>query len=295
MRFEIEKKSFDKEFDNKFSIIIPSWNNLKYLKKCIESIRKNSFYNNQIIVHVNEGKDGTEEYLNKEEIDYTKSSENFGVCYSCNLAYTLSKGENIIFINDDMYVLPDWDKRFMEYIEKKDNILYYLSGLNIEPRGHNENVVIRNYGDIDGDFREEELLRDYKEFLRDNTGYTVNPPNVLHRDVWALIGGFSPEFMPGMASDDDFLIKLWQLGIRDVTLVGSSAVYHFMSKSVGRIKKNPGSDQVHVKFGISNRLFRDYFIRKSIGKRKFSYRMIIGKLKIVYKILFDSPYKKIDF
>ena len=46
-----------------FSIIIPTFNNLDYLKQCIKSIKKNSSYNHEIIPHVNEGVDGTIEYL----------------------------------------------------------------------------------------------------------------------------------------------------------------------------------------------------------------------------------------
>ena len=47
-----------------FSIIIPTFNNIEYLKKCIESIKKNSFYNtHEIIPHVNEGSDGTLDFL----------------------------------------------------------------------------------------------------------------------------------------------------------------------------------------------------------------------------------------
>ena len=42
-----------------FSIIIPTLNNLKYLKLCIESINKNSKYKHEIIPHVNIGSDGT--------------------------------------------------------------------------------------------------------------------------------------------------------------------------------------------------------------------------------------------
>ena len=41
-----------------FSIIIPSYNNLNYLK-LYKSIINNSKFNHQIIVHVNEGTDGT--------------------------------------------------------------------------------------------------------------------------------------------------------------------------------------------------------------------------------------------
>ena len=42
-----------------FSILIPSFNNLNYLKTCIKSLKKNSKFDHQLIVHVNEGSDGT--------------------------------------------------------------------------------------------------------------------------------------------------------------------------------------------------------------------------------------------
>ena len=51
-----------------FSILIPSYNNLEYLKLCINSILKNSKYNHQIIIHVNEGSDGTLEYVKENKI-----------------------------------------------------------------------------------------------------------------------------------------------------------------------------------------------------------------------------------
>ena len=42
-----------------FSILIPSYNNIKYLELCLKSIKKNSTINHEIIIHVNEGSDGT--------------------------------------------------------------------------------------------------------------------------------------------------------------------------------------------------------------------------------------------
>ena len=54
-----------------FSIIIPTLNNLRYLKLCVESIKKNSKFINEIIPHVNIGDDGTLEYLNSNNIRYT--------------------------------------------------------------------------------------------------------------------------------------------------------------------------------------------------------------------------------
>lgn len=52
-----------------FSIVVPTWNNLRFLKLCIESIRKNSSYRHQIIVHVNDGSDGTLEWVKAEGLD----------------------------------------------------------------------------------------------------------------------------------------------------------------------------------------------------------------------------------
>ena len=69
-----------------FSIIIPTFNNLEYLKVCINSLRKNSKFNHQIITHVNVGDDKTEEYLISEKIDYTLTKYNSGVCEGMNLA-----------------------------------------------------------------------------------------------------------------------------------------------------------------------------------------------------------------
>ena len=48
-----------------FSIVIPSFNNLEYLKLCLNSLKKNSKYKHQIIVHINEGTDGSLDYVKK--------------------------------------------------------------------------------------------------------------------------------------------------------------------------------------------------------------------------------------
>ena len=62
-----------------FSILIPSYNNLEYLKICINSIKKNSIFDHQIIIHINEGNDGTIEYIKNVNLDYTFSNENIMV------------------------------------------------------------------------------------------------------------------------------------------------------------------------------------------------------------------------
>jgi glycosyltransferase involved in cell wall biosynthesis len=52
-----------------FSILIPSWNNLDLLKLCVRSIQQNSSHSHQIIIHVNDGSDGTLEWVRTQQID----------------------------------------------------------------------------------------------------------------------------------------------------------------------------------------------------------------------------------
>ena len=51
----------------KFSIIIPTLNNLNYLKILVSSIEKNSSKDHEIIVHVNENLDNTINFLEEKK------------------------------------------------------------------------------------------------------------------------------------------------------------------------------------------------------------------------------------
>ena len=58
-----------------FSIIIPSFNNFQYLKLCVNSIKKNSQFDHQIILHINEGSDGSLDYVKENNIEHTYSKK----------------------------------------------------------------------------------------------------------------------------------------------------------------------------------------------------------------------------
>ena len=73
-----------------FSILIPTFNNFEYLKLCLLSIKKNSSKNHEIIIHVNEGSDGTLEYVKSGNLKYTFSN--------CINKYIKSKKRLILLI-----------------------------------------------------------------------------------------------------------------------------------------------------------------------------------------------------
>ena len=111
-----------------FSIIIPTLNNLKFLKFCIKSIKKNSKFTHQIIPHVNIGSDGTLEYLKEQKIDFSYTNYNSGICKGMNLAAKKANTDYILYAHDDFYFCPDWDYVLKKEIDLINHKYFYLSG-----------------------------------------------------------------------------------------------------------------------------------------------------------------------
>ncbi len=240
-----------------FSILIPSWNNLGFLKLCIESIEKNSAYKHEILIHVNDGSDGTLEWVRQKGYKHTHSEENIGVCYALNGLRPLATTDYIMFMNDDMYVCPGWDTALVEEIKRIGHKMFFLSSTLIQPRPFFCKSVIApaNYGETIESFDEERLLREYATLPHGDWMGATWPPNVVHKDLWDLVGGYSIEFSPGMYSDPDFSAKLWMSGVRLFKGVDRSRVYHFEARSTHRIVKNDGSLQFLRKWGITSGSF----------------------------------------
>ncbi|MFI5153661.1 MAG: glycosyltransferase family 2 protein [Chitinophagales bacterium] len=249
-----------------FSILIPAWNNLPYLKLCIESIRKNSRFQHQIIVHVNENKDNTLNWVKSaSDLDYSFSENNIGVCYALNAAATLAETDYIVYINDDMYACPDWDLHLFGEIKKIGHPYFFLSSTAIEPYGTgNPCAIIKDFGkDIDH-FDEKKLLEEFSALPMTDWQGATWPPNVVHKDIWNLVGGYSIEYSPGMYSDPDFSMKLWKMGVRLFKGLSASRFYHFGSRSARRVKKNKGYYSFIEKWGMTSGTFTKHYLKRGM-------------------------------
>ena len=277
-----------------FSILIPTWNNLDFLKLCVRSVQQNSRYEHQVIIHVNEGADGTLAWVKGQGFDYTYSSNNIGVCLAMNMMRTKVRMDYICFLNDDMYVCPDWDVALAKEIESLGHKYFFLSSSLIEPVIR-EGIVYGDFGDSPSNFREKTLLKYYKSFIVDDWAGATSPPNIVHRDVWDLVGGYSVEYSPGMYIDTDFTAKLWLCGIRYFKGLADSRVYHFGMKTTRRFVCNNGTAQFLLKWGMTNSTFRKLFSHQDMmweDAEKISiptkipqkYR-IKAKVKMLYYIL----------
>ena len=246
-----------------FSIIIPSWNNLDLLKLCVRSIRGNSQYSHQIIIHVNDGSDGTLDWVKSEKLTYTRSPKNVGICLAVNEAAMLATQDYILYLNDDMYCCPGWDSALIDKLKTLDTDLFMLSGTMIEPKDTgNPCVLVGDYGTEVATFDEQRLLNDLPKHHKMDWYGATWPPTLVHKRWWFMVGGYSSELSPGMSSDNDFSMKLWHAGCRIFLGIGSSLVYHFQCKSTGKVIKNNGPKQFLHKWNLRQSVFDRYYLRR---------------------------------
>ena len=293
-------KTYPNDNSCRFSIIIPTWNNLSMLKLCVDSILKNSRFKHQIILHINEGKDGSREWAEEKKLPHTYSSTNVGVCLAVNSAASLATTDYIVYMNDDMYVCPDWDYHLWKVVEQQPDDNFFLSATSIEPRNAHKKVTIApcDFGTSTETFKEIELLHQYSDFPKEDWSGASWPPNLLHRSLWEKVGGYSLEFFPGFYSDPDFSMKLWQAGVRRFIGVAKSRVYHFLEASTGKISQdiiNTGRRLFLNKWGITARVFYRYYLKMGENNPKplklpksiaFYFERFICFLKKIWHIIY---------
>ena len=82
-----------------------------------------------------------------------------GVCYAVNLAAAKANADYIAYINDDMYVCPDWDHYLWEAIQLANTEMFYYSSTAIEPIDVGKKCAItHNYGRTIECFNESKLV-----------------------------------------------------------------------------------------------------------------------------------------
>jgi len=277
-----------------FSIIIATYNQLEYLKICIRSIEKNSKFNHQIILHINEGTDGTLEYVKEKGYEFTYSPKNEGVCVSYNKASKLAKNNYLVIMQDDMYFCPNWDHIFDKRIREIKHNNFFLSGTMIQPF---KSYIYLDCGKNSEDFNETKLLNEYNKIPYEDFQGTHWNPSLIPLETWNSVGGFSEEFSPGIGCDPDLNMKLWEKGARIFHGLSDCRVYHFSSVTLRKKNtKNNGAKTFLLKWGFTIKFFKKFYLKtdtKYTGQlidpqRNIEYYLALlsNKLKYMYyKIL----------
>ena len=275
-------------------------NNLDYLKLCLNSLNKNSMFKNEIIVHVNIGNDGSLEYVKKNNIKFTYTNYNSGICYGVNLASINIVNKYIIYSHDDFYFCPEWDKILIDEISSLKTNKFYLSGTMIQ-----NGQISFDCGSNFKNFDENKLLKNYKKLKFYDFQGSTWAPHVMHKDLWNKVGGFSEEYFPGTGSDPDLNHKLWNEGVRIFKGLKDFKVYHFGSIVTRQKEKNfnlttesgsRGSKIFLLKWGYSIKFFKKFYLKSNSEycgplndpKKNFSFyfNLLICKVNYLYLKIF---------
>lgn len=96
------------------SIIIPTYNQLHYLKECIASIVQYTPEPYELIIIDNASDDGTAEYLKSAcGLRSRINKENLGFAGAVNQGLMMARGTTLMILNNDAVVTPNWHSNLL--------------------------------------------------------------------------------------------------------------------------------------------------------------------------------------
>ncbi len=250
---------------NKITFCIPSKTNLRYLKTCIPSIRKNAFRkDHDIIVFVDSDEDGTVEWLEQVKDQYNltyyinpdlgKRLYGIGKAYD----YCIEKSTTDIFMifHADMMLGKDADLKAFEQLKRKT----VVCSTRIEPPIHpNDGEKIQiDFGMWPEEWKEEEFDK-YVESQLNETKTTngIFAPWMIYRDEFLAIGGHDP-IMHSCREDSDVFNRMKLAGFEFIQ-PWNSLVYHLTGRGAGSFG---GDEKRHEQWKRDMNNSTKEFIRK---------------------------------
>ena len=117
------------------SICIPTYNNARFLRECLDSIVNQTYQNKEIIIVDNASTDETKkivkEYVEKYKVKYYRNKKNIGGEANFTRCIELAKGEFIaIYHSDDIY-LPNMVEKQVQVFQDNSTLGAVFTSANI--------------------------------------------------------------------------------------------------------------------------------------------------------------------
>lgn len=189
----------------KTSIIILTHNQLIITQQCLESIRKHTQENYELILVDNGSTDGTFEYLqNQADIRTVCNPANLGFAKGCNQGLEIATGDSMLFLNNDTVVTENWLGNMLRLLYS-DPKIGMVGPLSNNVSGH-QNIPV-NYQDLSG------LDNFAQQHCQGNAGCSkrifrlVGFCLLVKKEVLDDIGVFDEQFGLGNWEDDDLCLR----------------------------------------------------------------------------------------
>lgn len=234
-----------KKTEIRLSIVIPTYNALKFLDVCLESIINSNAKNYEIIIVDNGSTDNTIKLIRSKYNQVLKGSlkiiplfKNFGPARARNVGVASSRGQFIGFLDSDTIVDKNWSQRALACFRKNRSTGAVQCKLLLQ----RERGRIDYVGEFLGDKGFLVQLAQHREIDR---GQYDKEQNILaaksagmfiRRDVFDRVGGFDEDYFI-FVEETDLGWRCWLAGYK-VVLCPHSIVYHYFSATKDIVDKN---------------------------------------------------------
>lgn len=287
------------------SIVILTFNQLEYTKKCLGSIEMNTPKPYELILVDNASSDGTPNYLreyakNHERVMLILNEENKGFAGGNNQGISQAKGKYILLLNNDVVVTEHWLERLLSHMERHPDV--GMVGPMSNAISGPQLVQDVPYGDSMN-----AMQTFARSFAASNYGKTTDMLRLvgfcllIRKEVFNLIGGLDENYGNGNYEDDDICLRSYIAGFRNIiardvfihhyggmTFKGNGIDYdaalqgnlqYFASKWKDVVEVSGNGYRIHITKEQQIRVLLDW------GEERFSRGDIEGAIKIFERIL----------
>jgi len=263
------------------SVIILNYNGKKYLKKCLDSLKKLNYPNYEVIFVDNASTDGSVEFIKKNypEIKLIENKFNLGFSEGNNVGIRKANGDYIVLFNNDVIIDKNWLNETIK-IAKNDEKIGIVGGKIYD---YNSNIL-QHVGGRLHKFTNFYLFtseigageRDIGQYdEKREVDYVICTAILIKKNVIKGVGLMDKGFYPIYVEDIDLNYRVKEIGYK-VIYVPSAKVWHKGSGTFGKISREK-------KYYIQKNKIR--FILKNFGISLILWSIFSQTLHIVLKLL----------
>lgn len=257
----------------KHSIIIPAYNTGEAIRRCINSIKAQSFDGWELIVVDDGSTDITatiiDEYAANDERIRAIHIANGGVSNARNVGIDHAKGEYVMFVDSDDWIEPDYLKQIEAHL--CDDADIYMVGITQDYTGNDGKLY---YSEIKGAPRYISILQCQ---IYDSIGYLIKTMNMESACLKSYRRSFLQKhgirFLAGMIIFEDFNFVLSCLSYKPtITLIPYIAYHYIVDVEYNPVARRGGKDlylSVHNLFKALDKL------SGKVNRESYSYEILI--------------------
>jgi len=260
--------------ENSVSIIIAVMNNLLLTQKALDSIKKCTRINYEVIVVDNASQPIASGGLVASDmpLQFIRNEENMGCAGGWNQGIKSASGEYVCLLNNDTIVCEGWLENLVEGLKEKR--LAWISPLMKE--GKDDYLLERLNELFRSQFKEKYLFDEFNAVCL-----------LSRRDLYDKVGLFDENFKKGKYEDEDMFWRVKQHGFQ-VAITSRVLIHHFGSQTIRQVRKETPDFEKRNRTYFLKKWRSIYWLRK-MRKMRLKWRILLtGRTKILDKCYLRS-------